>query len=321
MSHAAEPERILVTGASGFVGRHLLPILRTGLPGVHLIAASRRGPVRGADETISLDLLDESGFARLAALRLDAVVHLAAQAAVDASFADPQHTWRINLLGTVALGEALLRHAPGALLLLASSAEVYGLSFQSGEALDETAKLQPANPYAASKAAADLAVAEMSLRGLRTVRLRPFNQIGPGQSDAFVVPSFARQIARISAGLQEPVVRVGALDRWRDFLDVRDVCKAYLAALCAEPHLLPGAVFNIATGAPRRVGDVLDTLIAIAGISPEVQTVPDRLRPTDVLRTVGNAVKAREQLGWLPTIPWETTLVAVLDDWKARLTG
>ena len=321
MSRTTGPRRILVTGAGGFVGRHLLPALRTGFPGARLIAASRRGPVPGADETVPLDLLDEAGAAAVASLRPDAVVHLAAQAAVSESFADPIRTWRVNLLGTVALGEALLRHAPEAVLLLASSAEVYGLSFQSGEALDEEAALRPANPYAASKAAADLAVGEMSLRGLRTVRLRPFNQIGPGQSAAFVVPSFARQVARIAAGLQESVVRVGALDRWRDFLDVRDVCAAYVAALRAAPDLLPGAVFNIASGVPRRVGDILEAMISAAGIAPEVQVASERLRPTDVLRTVGIAARARRQLDWSPGIPWEETLASVLADWRERISG
>ena len=308
MSRAADPKRLLVTGAGGFVGTHLLPALRSAFPESHLIAASRRGPVAAADETTALDLLDEDMPARIATLRPDAVMHLAAQAAVAESFADPQRTWRTNLLGTVALGEALLRRAPGAVLLLASSAEVYGLSFQ------------PANPYAASKAAADLAVAEMSLRGLRTVRLRPFNQIGPGQSEAFVVSSFARQIARISSGMQEPVVRVGALDRWRDFLDVRDVCDAYVAALRAEPNLPAGSVFNIATGVPRRVGDVLDALIAAAGISLTIQTTSDRLRPTDIARTVGNATNARKQLGWSPKTAWEVTLASVLADWRERIS-
>ena len=310
-----------MTGAGGFVGQHLLPALRTAFPGAHLIGASRRGPVAQADETTALDLLDGAMPEQVARLRPDAVVHLAAQAAVADSFADPQRTWRTNLLGTVSLGEALLHHAPGALLLLASSAEVYGLSFLSGKALDEDAALRPANPYAASKAAADLAVSEMSLRGLRTVRLRPFNQVGPGQSDAFVVSSFARQIARIAAGLQEPVVRVGALDRWRDFLDVRDVCAAYVAALSVDPGPTSGAVFNIATGVPRRVGDILDAMIAAAGVRLTVQTTADRLRPTDIVRTAGDATRAREQLGWSPSVPWAETLNAVLEDWRMRVAG
>lgn len=321
MPGAAGPERILVTGAGGFVGRQLLPALRAAFPAAHLTAASRRGAVPGADRTVPLDLLDGSAPAQVAALRPDAVVHLAAQAAVGESFADPQRTWRVNLLGTVALGEALLAHAPDAVLILASSAEIYGLSFQSGETLDEQAALRPANPYAASKAAADLAVSEMALRGLRTVRLRPFNQIGPGQSDSFVVSSFARQVARIAAGMQEPVMHVGALDRWRDFLDVRDVCSAYVAALRAGSRLQPGAVFNVATGMPRRVGDILAALTEAAGISPDIRTDPGRLRPTDVLRTAGDASLAKRELGWSPVIPWEETLASVLADWRARVAG
>ena len=150
---------------------------------------------------------------------------------MSASFADPMASWRANLFGTLALGEAVLREAPGCRFVLASSAEVYGLSFRAPMPLDEQAPMRPANPYAASKAACDLAIGEMALRGLDAVRLRAFNHTGPGQSEGFVVAAFARQIARVEQGLQAPELRVGALDRWRDFLDVRDVCAAYAAAL------------------------------------------------------------------------------------------
>ena len=124
--------------------------------------------------------------------------------------------------------------SPAARFVHVSSAEIYGLSFQAGVPLTEEALPRPANPYAASKAAADIAIGEMALRGLKAVRMRPFNQTGPGQSDGFVVGAFAHQVARIAAGKQEPVIRTGALDRWRDFLDVRDVCEGYALALAAE---------------------------------------------------------------------------------------
>jgi GDP-4-dehydro-6-deoxy-D-mannose reductase len=125
----------------------------------------------------------------------------------------------------------------------------------------------------------------------------------------------------IEAGRQEPVMRVGALDRWRDFLDVRDVCAAYSLALRESDRLEPGAVFNIASGEAQRIGDVLQALLARASIKVTVQEDAARLRPTDVPRTVGNAARLREALGWAPRIGWDATLDAVLADWRARVTA
>ncbi len=267
---------------------------------------------------VPFDLLEPAGFAAMIAeTRPDGLVHLAAQASVAASFKDPAASWRANLMGTIALGEAVLGHAGHCRFVLASSAEIYGLSFRNAAPLDEDAPLCPANPYAASKAACDLAVGEMALRGLDAVRLRAFNQTGAGQSENFVVASFARQIARIAAGQQAPVMQVGALDRWRDFIDVRDACAAYAAALEAES--VAGGIYNIASGTPRRIGDILAALIARSGTSPRVEVEPVRLRPTDVERVAGSAARAQRDLGWAPAVPWEETLNAVLADWQGRI--
>jgi GDP-4-dehydro-6-deoxy-D-mannose reductase len=315
--------RLLVTGAGGFVGRHLLTLLRERFPAAILIAACR--PEDGAlplldaaDQVVPFDLLEPADCAAMiAATRPDGLVHLAAQASVAASFTDPLVSWQANLMGTIALAEAVLRHACHCRFVLASSAEIYGLSFQGTAPLDEEAPLLPANPYAASKAACDLAVGEMALRGLDCVRLRAFNQAGAGQSAAFVVASFARQIARIEAGQQLPVMQVGAVDRWRDFLDVRDVCAAYGAAL--ETGTAAGSVYNIASGTLRRIGDILDALIARSSVTPVVEVEPVRLRPTDVERVAGNPGRALRELGWAPVVPWEDTLNVALSDWRSRV--
>jgi GDP-4-dehydro-6-deoxy-D-mannose reductase len=312
--------RILVTGASGFVGEHLRTALRAAYPDTCLIAATRGEAVLGWDETVVLDLLDPAScMAALQTAKPDSIIHLAALAEVAASFHDPFLTWRTNLFGTLALANATLAAAPDALFVFASSAEVYGLSFQDGHPLAEDAPLRPANPYAASKAAADIAVGEMALRGLRAVRVRPFNHTGAGQAEAFVVSAFARQVALIAAGRQEPVMRVGALDRWRDFLDVADVCAGYVAALRYADRLAPGAVFNLASGTPRHVGGILADLIRLGGIVPRIEQEAARLRPTDVMRTEGEAAAARSALGWVPQVPWERTLRTVLDDWRAQI--
>lgn len=299
--------RILVTGAGGFVGRHLLPVLRHAFPS----AAVHATP---------FDVTDVAAVsAAVGAARPEAVVHLAAISAIPAARQDPALAWRVNLDGTLNLARAVMAQAPGCTLLFASSADLYGASFRRGTPLDEGALPAPLNAYGATKAAADLALGALAAEGLRAIRVRPFNHTGPGQSSGFVVAAFAEQVARIAAGKQPPVLKVGALDPMRDFLDVRDVCAAYVACLARADRIAPGTILNIASGQPRRVGDVLASLLAAAGIEAEVATDQGRLRPTDIPVAVGDAGQARALLGWAPAIPWEQTIADVLADWRVRI--
>lgn len=314
---------LLVTGAGGFVGQHLLPRLKEAFPTAKVIAGVRLEDgqlpsISGADHIVSFDVQCQATEEIIAEIRPDGLIHLASQASVAASFEDPLTTWHTNLIGTIRLAEAVLRHANHCRFVLASSAEIYGLSFQAGAPVDEAALLCPTNPYAASKAASDLAIGELSLRGLNAIRLRAFNHTGSGQSEKFVVANFARQIARIEAGQQAPIMQVGALDRWRDFLDVSDVCAAYVAALTA--NTVGGSIYNIASGQPRRIGDILNALVLRSSARPRVEVEELRLRPTDVERVVGVSTRAARDLGWRPIIPWEDTLANVLDDWRSRIT-
>ena len=306
------PRRILVTGAGGFVAGHLLPQLAAAFPAAELVLMGGQGA--------QVNLADGAAVAGfVAAVAPDACIHLAAISGVPAATGDPELAWRVNVLGTLALARAMQKVRPEAVLLYASSAEIYGRSFAAGVALDERAAAAPMNTYAATKAAADLALGTMTATGLRVIRLRPFNHTGPGQSADFVVPAFARQVARIAAGLQEPVLKVGALDPRRDFLDVRDVCAAYVACLARADTLAPGTILNIASGTARRVGDILAALLALAGVNADIGTGAGLLRPAEIPTASGDAGAARAALGWMPAIAWEQTLADVLDDWRMRV--
>ncbi|MHB1303503.1 MAG: GDP-mannose 4,6-dehydratase [Acidiphilium sp.] len=293
--------RILLTGAGGFVGPHVRTACAVQFPEAEIVAGTA-------------DVTDISAVrAMVVGARPNAVVHLAGIASVPAARAEPERAFAVNLGGTLAVAHAMLEQAPEALLIFAGSAECYGASFRAGTALDETAALAPLNVYAASKAAADLALGALAAEsGLRTVRLRPFNHTGPGQSDAFVIAAFAAQIARIRRGEQPPVIRVGNLDAARDFLDVRDVARAYALAIARADELPPGTILNIASGTARPIGDILERMIATADMEIAVEIDPARLRPVDIPIACGNAAKARDLLGWTPEIDFETTLREVL---------
>jgi GDP-4-dehydro-6-deoxy-D-mannose reductase len=271
-------------------------------------------------EPLSLDIVNpEQTSAIIKDTHPDCVIHLAAIAAPQRVSRSPRVAWEVNLKGTMNLAEAVLQHAPSARFIFVSTSEVYGESFKAaGQALDEDARLDPTTPYAASKAAADLLIGQVSREGLNAVRFRPFNHTGPGQMDEYVIPAFASQIARIEMGLQEPILRVGNLDVQRDFLDVRDVVEAYTLAVLRRTELAPGTIMNIASGVPRRVGDILEALLSKARVAIRVEQDSARLRPNDTPLAVGDATRAGTLLSWAPKIDWEKTLNDVLDDWRAK---
>lgn len=305
--------KVLITGAGGFVGRHLAATLRERRPGWGLDLPG------GPGEPGGLDVTDAGSVSQwIASRRPDIVVHLAAVAAVTASVKDPRLAWRVNLDGTLNLVLAMQAHTPGAHLLFVSSAEVYGDSLNGPAPVDETSLLQPVNPYAASKAAADILVRQAAAAGLSATVARPFNHTGPGQSDAFVVPNFARQIARIEAGLQPPVIEVGSLDDERDFLDVADVVDAYALLLERRADPAARAVFNVASGQAWRIGDILERLLSAARRPIEVRVDPSRLRAAPIPRVVGDASRLRA-LGWRPRRSIGDTLAAVLAEHRRAL--
>lgn len=299
------PGPVLVTGAGGFVGRHVCAALVAA--GVEVVRPEVDVTNRGALRAV----IDEN--------QPKYCLHLAAIAAIGVARAEPERAWTVNLHGTLNLAGAIRDRAPDCRLIFISSADIYGASFRAGQALDEQAVPAPLNTYGATKAAADLALGAMAAEGLDVLRLRPFNHTGPGQSADFVVPAFARQIARIEAGMVPPVIKVGALTPERDFLDVRDVARAYAQAITRGDALPSGMVLNIASGMPRRIGDVLRALLELAKVEVRVEEDQARLRPSDIPRAIGDAARARALLGWEPLIPWPETLADVLNDWRVRV--
>jgi GDP-4-dehydro-6-deoxy-D-mannose reductase len=293
--------RVVVTGAGGFVGRHLVREL-----------ASRGADAIGVDRA-EADVCDAGAVADLVArARPDAVVHLAAQSRAARSFADPAETLSVNVLGTLAVLEAVRRNAPHARLVVASSAEVYGAPPEGALPVAETAPLAPVNPYGASKVAQEtVALQYHRAYGLDVVVARAFNAVGPGQSTDFALPSFASQLAAIARGEAPAVLRVGNLDAERDFVDVRDVARAY--ALLVERGAEPGT-YNICTGVAVSIRQALDLLVAASGLDVRVEVDAARMRPADAPRLVGDPRRLASATGWRP----ELRLVRSLADLYAE---
>ena len=293
--------RVLVTGAAGFVGGHLLPVL-----------AERGHDVVATD--VEVDVSDgEAVASSVARAAPDAIVHLAAQSSVARSGQEPLLTYRVNFLGTRAVLEAAARAPRRPRVLLVGSGEQYGVAAPGAPPFDEGAALRPRSAYARTKACADLLGAAHAARGLDVVRTRSFNHTGPGQADVFVASSFARQAVEIAAGRREPRMRVGNLDSVRDFLDVADVVDAYARLL--EPSV-PAGAYNVASGAGLRIGGLLEMILELADIDPEVTLDPARLRPTD--HSVGDSTRLREVTGWSARTPLREALRRVIADWRER---
>jgi GDP-4-dehydro-6-deoxy-D-mannose reductase len=298
---------VLITGASGFVGGHLLTALRARLSPdaeVHLADRSASRPV---------DILDADALrAFVSGARPDLVFHLAAQASVGQSAWAGADTWRVNLCGTVNLAEAIAAEAPTATVAFASSSEIYGAAFNSGT-MDEDATPIPQSPYARSKLAAEWAIRDALSPDNRLLVFRPTNHSGPGQDTRFVLPAFADQIAAIEAGRQPPVIKVGSLTAERDFLDVRDVVEAYLDAV-ALPEVGRHETFNIGSGQPVSVNHLLEELLTMTTAEVVVEQDPARLRPSDIPRAAVETARLRGRTGWMPKRSLREMIAGVLED-------
>lgn len=309
--------RALVTGASGFVGGYLVDALRAR--GDEVLACG--GPHDARNGYFPIDLADARSLeAALEAARPDFVFHLAAQTFVPQSLHSPVESFEVNALGTARLAEAVRAYAadPSPRILFTSSAEVYGPRASGEYPLREQLDLRPANPYGAGKAAAEaMLLAASQSFGLDVVIARAFNHIGPGQSERFVVASLAYQLARIADGAERQMY-VGNLAAARDFLDVRDVCEAYLTLARRGEG---AQVYNVCSGRAVTIRDVLRELIAIARVPVEVREDPARVRATDTPLSVGSNEKLRAATGWQPRLALTRSLRDVYEAARAAVSS
>lgn len=314
--------RALITGINGFAGSHLAEHLLAATDhevwGVARAGMPALPPLANKAQTVDVDLLDRPAVDNLIRdVRPELVFHLAAQAHVPTSWNDPATTLTTNVLMQLNLCQAI--HAAGIhpRILVVSTGEVYGAVEPGDIPINEDVPLRPVNPYAVSKAAQDLlAYQQHRAHRLQIVRVRPFNHTGPRQTDGYAPTAFAHQVARIEAGLQPPVVKVGNLDAERDLSDVRDIVRGY--AMLAERGDA-GAVYNMGSGRAVAMRTVLDLLLNMSTTAIHVEPDPARMRPVDVPVIVADTGRARTHTGWQPQIPLQQTLRDVLDDWRERV--
>lgn len=315
----------LITGITGFVGSHLAELLLA--EGYTVWGTNRpRSPMDNINHLahkvhiVDADLADPHSMdSVLKQARPDLIFHLAAQSFVATSWSSPATTMEINILGSVHLFEAIRRIGNGARIQIAGSSEEYGLVYPDELPIKEENPLRPLSPYAVSKVAMDyMAYQYYKSYNMHVVRIRGFNHTGPRRGDVFAESTFAKQIALIEKGKQEPVIQVGNLAAKRDYTDVRDMVRAYLIAV---GQCDPGEVYNIASGKTWQIKEVLDLLLSLSPLESKItiKQDPARMRPSDVPVLLGDSTKFREKTGWKPEIPFEKTMEDLLNYWRERV--
>ena len=292
----SDANKTLVTGASGFVGRHF---------------CAQYGGVSFDDQDGAVDLCDAGRVhSTIAAMKPEAVLHLAAQSSVAASFQDPAATFAVNFTGTLNLLQALSAAQFKGVFVYVGSADVYGQTAEADLPTRETQPLRPRSPYAVSKVAAEALCYQWSqTQNFRVVLTRPFTQIGPGQDRRFAVADFAHQIVEMRAKRRPLLLVTGNLDVIRDFTDVRDTVRAYRMLLEDGKN---GETYNICAGEGRSLRSLVEGLLQIAGVEAELRVDTARLRPTEQRKVIGDSSKIYQELGWSQQIPITTTLTDVL---------
>ena len=305
---------ILVTGAGGFAGSHLVEHLAGG---ERVVGWGRSAPppqVSARARWEQIDLLDRDLVRdAIGRLRPAAIYHCAGMPQVAESWQQAAATLAGNALATHHLLDALRRSSSRARVLITGTSYVYA---PIGQPIGEDSPLAPVGPYAVSKFAQEqLALDTGRHDGLDIVVARPFNHTGPRQQPSFVAPAIARQIALIERGALPPVLKIGNLEATRDLTDVRDVVRAYQALMTTAA---PGSVYNVASGTGRRIRSIVDALVARARVRIAVEIDPGRLRPSDIPVLVGDASRLRQLTGWAPEIPFDQTLDDLLEYWRQQ---
>ena len=315
--------RALITGVSGFAGSHLADYLisHTDLEvwGTDISGNDRNIAHIREDLDVVVGDMSQPDVASdiLTRAQPDYVFHLAAQAFVPASWRDPWQTIANNIRAQLNMLQALVKSGDRPRMLIVGSADEYGMITPDELPITEAAPLRPYSPYAVSKIAQDmLGYQYFASHDLPIVRVRPFNHIGARQSSAFVTSDFAKQIAEIEAGSQEPKLQVGNLEAKRDFTDVRDIVRAYHLAL---EYGEAGEVYNLGAEQAYSIREVLDMLLAVSQVEIEVVPDPARLRPSDVPVVVSDCGKFRQQTGWRATVALRESLLEVLNYWRERI--
>lgn len=308
---------VLITGAEGFVGTHLIKFLLENSN--YEIYAAFYAEVNNKTEDkrvkyIRMNISDGDNVINVIAdIKPDYIYHLAGISFVPASFANPYLTYDTNLIGTLNIYEAVLKLKQLSSILFVSTSEVYGVVSEKEVPIKEERALKPQNPYAVSKAAAEmLSYQYYKNYGLNIKIARPFNHIGIGQNSNFAVPAFASQIADIVKSNKSDKIKVGNLDAIRDFLNVKDVLRAYKLIIESEFN---GEIFNICSGEGVKIKDILDSLINISGRKIEIEFDDARMRPSENPIIIGDYSKIRTKLGWSPKIILDETLEEIYNSY------
>lgn len=307
--------RILITGANGFAGQYLQKELQNRARNEDIIIFPSGHENSGA---LSADITDYAQVINLVQYcKPSAIIHLAALASPQTAQDDYRLAFDVNVTGTINIAQAILSFSPETKLIYAGSSESYGRSFieMPVNGVEETAPLQPLNIYGTTKTAADTLLGQLRNKGLRAVRFRPFNHTGAGQADLYVASAFAKQVAAITLKQQKPVIKVGNLEPKRDFLDVRDIVRAYAEAATTVDDTIEGEAYNLSTGNPIKIQSILQQLIQFCPEAVDIVLDDDRWRETDIPVASGNPDKIKQALNWQPEIDFNDSLADLYEDW------
>jgi len=309
--------RILITGGTGFVGTHLVQFLKSNTSHIAVLASGGKSKPQPGVNYYEVDLRERDAVRPVVQeVKPDHIYHLAGISSVDDSWSSPRLTYEVNVFGAYNLFDAAMSLPRPPRILNISTSQVYA---PCSSPLSEDSRIQPNNPYAASKAMAELLVVEYrrhTAGGIITTR--SFNHTGPGQPPNFVLPSIAKQFVEVELGLRPPVLDVGNVEVQRDFTDIRDVIRAYSILLEKGK---PGEVYNVCSGSAVRLADIIRMFESAAGRKVTLATEESRVRSNDVPLICGDPKKVRETTGWQPQISLPETIADLLDYWRSQLTS